>query len=115
MLKLAMCFIMIDNEDYFRSLVKSFVYDESYEKRLIDSATLGFFGNELNMIALSLLFLRPIKCYSPGNIAFNVNTSKIEASGVHRGGVHPITKHVKVDLSNYKIKHKQTHKYASRR
>ena len=46
------------------------------KKKITDAATLGIFGNEFNMIALSVLFLRPIKCYSMHNIAFNVNTTQ---------------------------------------
>ncbi|CAF1012340.1 unnamed protein product [Brachionus calyciflorus] len=75
-IKLAMVFIFLDYEDYFRKIVESFKYSSSFESKVVDSASLGVYGNEFNMIALSMLFLRPIKCYSLHNIALNVNTSK---------------------------------------
>ncbi|CAF1105303.1 unnamed protein product [Brachionus calyciflorus] len=67
---------MLEYEEYFRKFVISFQYRQDFEKILIDSSILGVFGNEFNMIALSLLFLRPLKCYSMHSIAFNVNTAK---------------------------------------
>ncbi|CAF1142325.1 unnamed protein product [Brachionus calyciflorus] len=71
---MAMVFIILEYEEYFRNLVQSFQYSEGFEKTLVSSSSLGVFGNEFNMVALSLLFLRPIKCYSTSNIAFSVNT-----------------------------------------
>ncbi|CAF1018080.1 unnamed protein product [Brachionus calyciflorus] len=82
-IKLSMVFIMFEYEDYFRNLVESFKYSDSFEKKVIDASTLGIFGNEFNMIALSLLFLRPIKCYSLHNIAFNVNTSQMSGYPIY--------------------------------
>ncbi|CAF0919296.1 unnamed protein product [Brachionus calyciflorus] len=84
------------NRDYFINLIKNLRefrglttykaqnYDPSHYSVLkkwqcfyvLDSASLAVYGNEINMIALSLLFLRTIKCYSLHNIAFNVYTSK---------------------------------------
>ncbi|CAF1020572.1 unnamed protein product [Brachionus calyciflorus] len=60
-IKLCMVFIILEYEEYFRNLVQSFQYAEGYEKTVVACSTLGIFGNEFNMVALSLLFLRPIK------------------------------------------------------
>ena len=35
------------------------------------------------MVALSLLFLRPIKCYSTSNIAFSVNTANTNGMPIY--------------------------------
>ncbi|CAF0915000.1 unnamed protein product [Brachionus calyciflorus] len=67
---------LYDYEPYFKNLVNSFIYSDSFEKKIKDAATLSVFGSEFKIIALSLLLLRPIKCYSMHNIAFNVNTSQ---------------------------------------
>ena len=41
------------------------------------------FGNEFNMTALSILFLRPNKCYSMNNISLNVDASKSNARPIY--------------------------------
>lgn len=76
-IKLCMVFILIENESFFRDLIKKFKYEESFERLVKDSATLEEYGTEFNIIALSLLFLRPIKCYSISNLALNSDISKL--------------------------------------
>ncbi|RNA05851.1 Chromo domain [Brachionus plicatilis] len=76
-IKLCMIFILIENENYFRDLIKKFRYEESFERLVEDSATIDEYGTEFNIMALSLLFLRPIKCYSLSNLALNSDISKL--------------------------------------
>jgi hypothetical protein len=62
-IKLGMIFILFEYEAYFRNLVTRFD-PEVFETQVENSASLGVFGNSFNIISLSLLFLRPIRCYS---------------------------------------------------
>ena len=62
-IKLAMIFIFFEYEEYFRKLSQRFE-PAVFETQVINSSTLGVFGNSFNIIALSLLFLRPIICNS---------------------------------------------------
>lgn len=77
-IKLCMIFILIENESFFRDLIKKFKYEESFERLVEDSATVEEYGTEFNIMALSLLFLRPIKCYSISNLALNSDISKLD-------------------------------------
>jgi hypothetical protein len=63
-IKLAMIFIIFEYEEYFRKLVTEFAYVQSFENMVLKSAKLGIYGNEFNMIVLSILFLRPVFCYT---------------------------------------------------
>ncbi|CAF0913894.1 unnamed protein product [Brachionus calyciflorus] len=63
-IKLGMIFIYFEYEKYFRKVFEKSGYEYNYEKMIEKSATMGVFGNEFNMLALSCLFMRPINCYS---------------------------------------------------
>ncbi|CAF1073439.1 unnamed protein product [Brachionus calyciflorus] len=103
-IRLSMVFILFEYEDYFIKLVISFSMQESYEKLIEKSSTLREYGNDFNMIALSLLFLRPIRCYSIYPMSMYVDTSRLNKypislslNEIHFTPIVPISKLFYID------------------
>ena len=76
----------------------------TYEKLIEKSSSLGEYGNDFNMIALSLLFLRPIRCYSMSTMSMYVDTSQLNKNpitlsliDIHFTPIVPISKYYYID------------------
>lgn len=76
-IRLRMVFIFLEYEDYFRNVAISFSFSDSLEILVEKASTLGDYGSDFNMIALSLLFFCPIKCYSMSSMSLSIDTSKL--------------------------------------
>ena len=70
-IKFAMIFVMIKFSKFFKLVLNKYGYDLSFETIIEKSSNLSEWGDELNILGLSLLFCRPIYSYTESSDLFS--------------------------------------------
>jgi hypothetical protein len=63
-IKLCSIFVLLENEDFFKKVMKTLKYEYSFEKLICSSCVEKEYGNELNIFSISVLLNRKILLYN---------------------------------------------------